>query len=450
MNKFRTIRAVALALFAVMAFLQGSVRAAPAPPERPLWRFDGSDGTNPMGSLVADASGSLYGTVSGGARYDRGAVYELARSGSRYRFVTLHAFAAGEGANPYAGLAMDASGALYGTTNDGGDPTCHFCGTVFKLTPSGSGYTFTTIHTFRGPPRDGASPDGGITVGKDGVLYGTTQYGGTSAQCKGFGAAGCGTVFALKPAGSSYHETILYTFQGEADGALPIGTLAIGSGGALFGATAAGGALGDGCGASRCGTLFKIHPDGVRSTKTTMHVFAGVSKQDGAQPYGGLIVVPNGSVFGTTTSGGHRSSTCPTGCGTVFRVSYSGSEYVEDVLYDFAGGSADGAYPQDGVVADAHGDLFGTTPAGGTGDCAGEGCGTVYELARTESGYQEQTLYFFRGGLDGWFSGVGDGLLLDSAGDLFGATFLGGNTHSKCGSTGCGTIFEIPHSPLAR
>jgi len=173
-------------------------------------------------------------------------------------------------------------------------------------------------------------------------------------------------------------------------------------------------------------------------TQTVLHAFTAGT--DGSGPYGGLIADASGNLFGTTASGG--SDGCggsDYGCGTVFRISASGEE---NIIYAFAGGN-DGAYPEAAVVADKKGNLYGTTVDGGGGtQCIVQfgGCGTIF---RINPRGRERILYAFSGGSDG--ANPQAALLIDKAGNLFGTTAYGGNT-SACNqgaSPGCGTVFEI-------
>jgi uncharacterized repeat protein (TIGR03803 family) len=173
-------------------------------------------------------------------------------------------------------------------------------------------------------------------------------------------------------------------------------------------------------------------------TETVLHAFT--ASDDGSGPYGGLIADAAGNLYGTTASGG--SDGCggiDFGCGTLFRVSASGKEKV---LYAFAGGS-DGAYPDAGVVADKKGNLYGTTADGGGGtQCIVQfgGCGTVF---RVNPRGRETVLYAFSGGSDG--ANPLAGLVIDRAGNLFGTTAYGGNLAAcnQGASPGCGAVFEI-------
>jgi uncharacterized repeat protein (TIGR03803 family) len=222
--------------------------------DKVLYNFaGGTDGANPNGGLIFDAAGNLYGTTtyggSEGANCQQwpggcGTVFKLAPDGTE---TVLHSFAGGtDGANPDAGLVMDAQGNLYGATYSGGATGY---GTVFKLAPDG---TETVLYNFAGAP-DGANPNGELAMDAEGNLYGTTAIGGT-LQCAY--DDGCGTVFKLTPAGQ---ETILYRFNGGwyMDGAYPHSGLVLDAQGNLYGTTDEGGSS-PLCGSDGCGTVFEI------------------------------------------------------------------------------------------------------------------------------------------------------------------------------------------------
>jgi len=188
------------------------------------------DGTHPSANLIRDAAGSFYGTTvsDNGGYHHFGTVFKLAADGTE---TLLHVFAGwknNDGAHPYSGLVVDASGTFYGTTLDGGSD-CN-CGTVFKLAPDG---TETVLHAFSGGS-DGAHPYAGLVADLSGNLYGTTWAGG--ADCN------CGTVFKLAPDGT---ETVLYAFTGS-DGSYPSAGLILDKHGNLWGTTFLGGTYGNG------------------------------------------------------------------------------------------------------------------------------------------------------------------------------------------------------------
>ncbi|HEV2441309.1 MAG TPA: choice-of-anchor tandem repeat GloVer-containing protein [Steroidobacteraceae bacterium] len=389
-----------------------SVQVACVNVEQVLHSFAGSDGANPEAGLIMDSSGNLYGTTEGGGSVGAGAVFKLAPNGSGgYTESVLYSFTAStDGENPQAGLIMDSSGNLYGTTSGG--PTNGYS-TVFQLTPNGSGgYSESVLHLFSGGS-DGARPQAGLIMNSSGDLFGTTDSGGS---------IGGGTVFELAPnGGGSYSESILYSFTGGSDGAHPDGALIIDSSGDLYGTTVSGGSGGD-------GTVFKLAPNGGGYSESILYRFAGGS--DGAHPDGALIMDSSGDLYGTTPSGGSGSS------GTVFRLAPNGGGYSESILYSFAGGS-DGVNPSGDLFMDGAGNLYDTTAGGGNGNSSSVGDGTVFKLAPNGSGgYTESILYSFTGGTDGTLPDAG--LIMDGAGNLYGTT-EGGN-----GSDG--NVFEInPH-----
>jgi uncharacterized repeat protein (TIGR03803 family) len=334
-----------------------------------------SDGGDPESGLIADSSGNLYGTTrTGGGSgcftgQGCGTVFRLSPDGTSY--TVLHSFVGGasDGAVPVAGLILDSSGNLYGTTAAGGGSGCggFGCGVVFKLSPSG---TVTLLHSFTGS--DGTMPRAGLITDSNGNLYGTTQNGGDLSCGPIFGQPGCGVVFKLSPSGTTYTFSLLHTFEaGASDGAIPLAGLIADSSGNLYSTTDAGG--GSGCGGTGCGGVFKLSPSGSSYTFSLLYSFAG-PPSDGWEPFAGLILDGSGNLYGTTQLGGGAGCGAP-GCGVVFKVSPSGTETV---LYAFAGGAGDGAEPVAGLIADSSGNLYGMTEAGG-----GSGAGVVFELAGT-------------------------------------------------------------------
>jgi uncharacterized repeat protein (TIGR03803 family) len=336
---------------------------------------------------------------------------------------TLYSFrGVTDGASPYAGLIMDATGNLYGTTFSGGDLSCnngYGCGTVFELVSTGSGWTQTVLYSFTGLlSRDGRNPTAGLVIDATGNLYGTTYYGGTShGPCR---PSGCGVIFKLDATGK---ESIVYTFTGAPDGANPQdnGSLVMDAAGNLYGTTKAGGTSGK-------GTVFKLDASG---KETVLHSFAG---KDGANPYAGLIMDAAGNLYGTTFNGGNLSCNKGKGCGVVFKLKPAGGVWNETVLYRFVGlAFEDGRNPTGGLILDGEGNLYGTTYYGGTAHgCNPSGCGTVFKLDTTGA---EKVLY--------GFTGAGNqnpeaGLVQDSVGNLFGT--------ASGGVGGGGTVFELTPS----
>ena len=223
---------------AIVGTSVATVRAALAPAhvaETVLYSFHGAqDGASPMGGVVADAAGALYGSTLLGGNEDLGTVFKLVPTPSGYEQSTIYQFPSGSaGEQPQGGVIVDRAGAVYGTAmwGGGGGPN----GVVFKLTSTPRGYVAGTIHIFSGKPNDGSHPGAALTAGPNGVFFGTTQDGG---------AADGGTVFELKRSGTGYSERVLYSFQGGAhDGAGPYAPVVVNAAGVIFGTTIAGGGI---------------------------------------------------------------------------------------------------------------------------------------------------------------------------------------------------------------
>jgi len=249
---------------------------------------DDPDGNLPTGVIV-DAAGNLYGTTTyGGAINQTGAVYELSpNANGGWTETILHSFGStGDGEYPRSELFRDAAGNLFGTTSNGGT---YNSGTVFKLSPSAGGaWTESVIYSF-GAPGDGAGPDARLISDAEGNLYGTTA-----------GGAGYGTVFELSPSGSGYTEKIIHFFLNASSGQYPVAPVVFDSAGNLYGTTQLGGAY-------SYGTVFKLTPNGSGGwVESAVHVFTGNS--DGASPQFGVIVGPNGNIYGTTPYGGNAAN----------------------------------------------------------------------------------------------------------------------------------------------
>ena len=303
---------------------------------------------------------------------------------------------------------LDANGNLYGTTQIGGPSKL---GNVFEFSSQGKE---STLYSFTNTTADGRTPTiGPLIQDAAGNFYGTTQNGG-DYNCVIFYARGCGTVFKLSPSGQ---ETILHSFTGGTDGAQPLAGLVADSAGNLYGTTYVGGT---GCNGGGCGTVYKVSSAGI---ETVLYRFTGGT--DGSTPYSVVLAIDaQGNLYGTTLGGGDLScGTAHGGCGTVFKVDPTGTETV---LHAFTG-SIDGAYPYAGVVLDSRGNLYGTTASGGEDSC----CGTVFKV---DSSGQQKMLYSFSPA-DTEYGPV-SGLVLDSAGNLYGTTLYGGDFSQ-------GSVFKV-------
>jgi uncharacterized repeat protein (TIGR03803 family) len=263
----------------------------------------GLDGGGPVGGVVLDPAGNVYGTASSGGAHGVGTVFELSpRSGGGWHFTVLHAFNTTDGRYPYDNLTLDSAGNLYGTTVQGGVATrctsrlVSGCGVVFKLSPAAGGpWHYTDLHAFN--KIDGEAPMGGVVLDVDGNLYGTTSAGG---------ALGAGTIFKLSPStGGAWHETLIHSFTGTTDGSYPVASLTLDALGNIYGTTELGGAAGD-------GIVFEFsHASGGGWTETVLHDFAGA---DGSQPRCTPVFDSSGNLYGTTQVGGAF------GAGTAFEI----------------------------------------------------------------------------------------------------------------------------------
>jgi len=329
-------------------------QVAPNGVESLLHAFTGDDGVAPQGGLVTDGAGNLFGTATQGGSSGKGTVFALAFDG---QITVLHNFAGGhDGATPRGVLARDRKGNLYGTTEFGG---VHGFGTVFEVAPSGKE---KVLYAFTGGI-DGSEPVSGLAMDSHGNLYGTTQSGGDAG---GGTVSQNGAVFKLSQgAGKTWTESVLYTFQGGADGSAPDTGLLIDASGNLYGTTS-GGLPCFTTGA--CGTVFKLAPNGV---ETVLHAFNGLGGSDGFVPTS-LTMDKKRNLYGTTADGGGTGCQGE-GCGTIFGISAAG---VYSQLYAFRG-TNDGDGPQ-ALVKDANGNLFGATYGGG-GDAD---VGLIFEIKR--------------------------------------------------------------------
>ncbi len=296
-----------------------------------LHDFAGTDGMYPTGALVQMPDGSFYGTTTGGAD-GGGTVFRITSSGA---LSTVYTFHGPDGLGP-EGLIRATDGNFYGATNGGGAGGNHCngqsCGTVFKLTPSG---TLTVLYSFcaQADCPDGYWPYSDLVQGTDGNFYGTTSLGGANSM---------GTIFQISPAGSF---TSLHSFNGT-DGATPYSGLVQGTDGNYYGD-------------SYGGSIYMITSGG------SFHLLHSFTGQEGSQPSSDLIQATDGSFYGTTQSGGSEAQ------GTVFRIT-AGGTFTS--LHSFSG--TDGSNPSADLLQPSDGNLYGTAWIGGTSNN-----GTVFRLS---------------------------------------------------------------------
>jgi uncharacterized repeat protein (TIGR03803 family) len=407
----------------MFVFCAGAAIASRAQTLTTLASFDGTNGYSPQSALVQGNDGNFYGTTAQGGLSDNctagcGTVFKMTPSGtlaSLYSFCSQPGCA--DGTSPYAALIQAADGNFYGVTGNGGDSSncAGGCGTVFKITPSGM---LTTLHTFCTgslPCADGSGPSSSLAQATDGNLYGTTVNGGTSNNCTG----GCGTVFRITSAGTL---TTLYSFS-NTDGSQPDGLIQA-TDGNFYGATSTGGTNG-------IGTIFKMIPSG---TLTILHEF---DFDDGERPFAALVQATDGNLYGTTLFGGTNASCSYSGCGTIFKITLTG---VLTTLYSFGG--TDGFAPLAGLLQASDGNFYGTTTGGGTApNCTffnTAGCGTVFKM--TPAGVLT-TLYSFCSSTCMLGALPYAALVQATNGNLYG-TASGGGVNDNC-YYGCGTVFSL-------
>ena len=330
------------------------------------------------------------------------------------------------------GLTRAADGSFYGATQGGGGgQMCEIfgCGTSFRLYRQSDGtWAEEVLYNFGTSSTDGSVPEGGVVLDAQGNVYGTTLEGGTLNN---------GTAYELsKQSDGTWIETILYNFGAISDGSGPRGGLVFDSSGNLYG--------GNGLGVFRL-----TRQSGGTWTETMIHTFGG--SPDGEAPNGDLFMDSRGNLFGTSLFVGSDDKYCGLanypyikGCGTVFELSPQiDGTWSETILYSFSS-HADGSEPNAPILFDASGNLYGTTPYGGSGKCKRtQGCGTLFELSpQAGGGWSKKTLWNFQA--QSGASPVG-ALLRDVHNDLYGATAYGGRAQScSIGSSiGCGTVFSI-------
>jgi uncharacterized repeat protein (TIGR03803 family) len=380
-------------------------------------------------------------------------------------FSVIHTFQTNLGAHPYAGVTVDQRGNLYGTTAWGGQFNL---GTAYQLRRAQSGFVYNLLHSFF-MATDGAYPWDAPTIGPDGTLYATTRLGGIynhgtivnlqppASVCHAIscpwrvttihsfrneedggepvaaiifdqagnmygtalsgGVPGPGVVYEMTRSNGNWVYQVLYSFTGGQDGGTPASPLMFDSAGNLYGTASAGG--NSGCGGAGCGTIFRLTNSGSGWTDQTLYTFQNGT--DGAQPTAGLVIDGAGNLYGATCCGNANG-------GAVFLLSPSGGSFAFNLALDLSGS---GPGPQNTLVRDRAGNLYGTTWGDGQ-----FGLGTVFKLTPSNGGWIYSSLHDFTGGSDG--ANPQGGLVMDSNGTLYGTTYNGGASGSCCG-----VVFQV-------
>jgi len=402
------------------------------------------DGGSPFGGLLFDSAGNIYGTANGGGNPNGcvpfggcGVVFKLSQntSGAWQETPLFHFSGSATGAGPLGDLVMDASGNLFGADLSGGGGGCSGaapgCGLIYELSPTSTGsWPENILHVFTNGP-DGAVPFDGLTPDGAGNYFGTTANAGNLGGC---GGIGCGVVFELSPNGSGgWTQTVIYTFGGASDGGNPAARVIFDGAGNLYGVAYYGGDL-SGCFSMGCGVVYELSPSSSGAwTQTVLHTFRVTG--DGINPFGALTFDSAGNLYGVTYGGGISTSCGGFGCGIVFKLTPNVGGWSEKILHAFTGGS-DGAYAQPSVTVDASGNVYGVTLYGGdTTKCSGLGCGVLFKLSQNTSGmWHESVLHTFTGGSDG--SVPSAPLAFGPDGNIYG-------TAQQGAAFNAGTVFRI-------
>jgi uncharacterized repeat protein (TIGR03803 family) len=312
---------------------------------------DGSGGADPLGGLIFDGAGNLYGTTSSGGTHFSGVVFELTPKAGKWEETVLHNFCSREncsdGGSSTAGVIMDQAGNLYGTAH-----------LVFELSHGSGGWKETVLHHFTAR-RDGGGGGSGLILDASGDLYGTTTAGG---------AHGAGTVYEMRNVSGNWQEQRLHNFPAfTADGQIPAaGPLTFDTSGNLYGTTIQGGA--NICSDVGCGTVFQLTPGADGKWKETI-LYNFKPGADGSFPTAGVVMDKAGNLFGTTDSGGASCS-----CGVLYKLSPGAKgKWTYTVLHRF--NNIDGAVPAGNLTLDDKGNLYGGTVLGGT-----TADGVIFEL----------------------------------------------------------------------
>jgi uncharacterized repeat protein (TIGR03803 family) len=409
-DKIREVSRLIVASFAIGLFMPQAASAQ----KTVISVFNGKDGAEPLGTLLFDSSGNLYGTTFGN-KTNAGTVYELSPvAGGGWASRVLYAFKGYgyyDGQNPSGGVIRDAYGNLFGTTIYGGTSDE---GMAFELIPQSAGeWKEKRLYDF-GSPVEPVNPNGPLVMDAEGNLYGTA------------GGGGDGTVFELKQSGGTWTESVLHSFTGP-DGKFPVSGLIFDAAGNLYGTTEVGGLYSE-------GTVFELSPGaGETWTETVLHSFK-YEGTDGILPQAGVTFDAAGNLYGTTEAGGSPTCANVPGCGTVFKLSPNGDgTWAETILYDFHAPS-DGYGIFSGVALDASGNVYSANTEGGSSSCSGYGCGTLFELSPTEDGKWVETVLYRFGQRDGQPS-IGNPVL-DNVGNIYHTTETGGPYND-------GTVFRF-------
>jgi uncharacterized repeat protein (TIGR03803 family) len=400
-----------LAMAGLIALLAFSTSAG-AQTEKVIYHFfTGSGGLEPNGGLIFDAAGNLYGTTRGGggtcpdSSNGCGVVFELSPGSSSWTETVLHSFAGVYGEFPSSGVVFDGAGNLYGTTSYGGT---YNAGTVFELSPTGTGWKEAVLYSFSGAS-DGGIPFAGVVLDSTGNVYGTASSGGTNSQ---------GVLFQLVPGASSWTENVLLNFDYKAGtGWSP---LAIDARGNLYGTASNGQADHN----DHHGTVYELSPSSGGWTLNILYAFQH-AYPTGKEPVNGVAIDGLGNLYGMTAGVVVQSA-----AGVIYEL--QSPSWTESVLgrlgWAYFGGIQNS--PSGSVTLDAIGNLYGAVSNND------RGATQTYDGFVFRIGPSGNSKYTFPSLLPAdRFYPVG-GLAIDAAGNAYGVTF-------PIGGGAVGTVFEI-------
>ena len=373
----------------------------------------GADGFDPQGVTVTP-SGIVYGVAEFGGSHGAGTIFKLAQLHSDWIFSPLHEFTGGDdGAYPIGGVTIGPNGALFSTTSWGGS---HGFGVVFELRPSattcGSAFCYwneTVLHSFTGG-NDGAVPNYvDLVFDPAGNIYGTTFYGGVYAY---------GAVFELTPSGGGYTESVIHSFNFPDGGSYPEAGVVLDSAGNIYGTTTYGG-TGTGClNMDNCGTVYQLVPSGGNWTENVLVNFA-IPGVNGEEPLTAPLIDVSGNLYGPA--------------GVIYKLTPSGGGFNYSEIYTFHSFFCGDQSP---LIMDAAGNFYGTCQNGpGVG-----GSGWIFKLTNCSQTCTVVDLHDFNG-TEG--SGPLGPVALDANGNLYGTTVAGGPGGNGCNNGGCGVVWEL-------
>src|SRR5262249_12724223 len=336
-----------------------------------LYSFGGSpDAVSPAAGLIADGAGNFYGTATAGGKNAKGAVFELSPvAGGEFNETVLYDFARqADGGGPALPFLMDAARNLYGTTKVGGTGN----GVVFELSRQANKWKETVLYTFAGGS-DGKFPVAGLVLDASGNLLGTTSRGG---------ASDLGVVFQLSPSPSGWTEKVIHSFKAGTDGNQPQAGLVFDRSGRLYGVTLDGG-------------IYRL----TRNKKTGVWHYKQLycmCNTQSASVYGDVLVDSHFHIYGTANSAQNES------LGMVFEVAHVSGVWTLSKLHGFSG-KPDGSMPRTGLVRDAAGNLYGTTLMGGANNF-----GAVFKVSQSGGQWNETVVYSLAGPIGDGSGPLGD------------------------------------------